>query len=200
MKNLRIAIVTLLALFIGTVLTMATEPKLKMPPELKKTGLDLGYHAKPFQGFGDVEKWQDLGTDDTCNCVDCKCNLTPAVSSPNLAMTAPATVTRYRTEMRPTGRMVQQCNGNTCSMVPEMVPVSVPYEVASDAPEVTQNTTTLRMTPMVYTEPMDYLAPMVNQNGLLLNSNGRQRLFQPLRRWRLRFNTGKLFPNAWWNR
>lgn len=144
MKNLRVAILVLAAMFIGAALVIATEPKLKLPPELKNDRLDLGYYAKSFQGFDGLEQ----------------------------------------EELKPTGRMVQVCENGVCKMVPEMALESV-QAVTSDICQDCGKAHT---------------AASSASNGLLYTAKGRQRLFQPLRRWRLRFSSGRWFPNAWWNK
>ncbi len=189
---------------LGTWATIAfAQPALAPPALMVSTAPSLEMDS--FMRFGGFQtELDELENSGECTCVDCNCSSkTSAVeSAPEMK-----SVTRYRTEIRETGRMVQDCSGGVCVMVPETVSVSVPYsvEVPVGTPEVMEMTTSSVMSD-VCPDCGQVHAPMtsgqtVNQStGLLYRASGRQKLFQPLRRWRLRFSSGKLFPNAWWNR
>lgn len=189
---------------IGTWATLAFAQPALAPPELM-----VSTAAPPeldsFMRYGGFQtELDELEKSGECECVDCNCSSKTSAVEVAPEMT---TVTRYRTEVRETGRMVQDCSGGVCVMVPETVSVNVPYqvEVPVGTPEVVTTTTSSVMSD-VCPDCVQVHAPMVSgpsvnsSTGLMYRANGRQKLFQPLRRWRLRFSTGRLFPNAWFNR
>lgn len=189
----------------GTFYTLAFAQPALSPPALKVSTAPPLDSFMRFGGFqtelDELEKVETAKTTE-CTCENCTCGTLAAKAATKM-------VTRYRAVRRATGRMIQQCFGGTCRMVPEMETVNEPYQV-----EVPVDSVTVESTPEVVTyatsdacpdcgevhAPM-LQGPSVSQStGLMYFANGRQKLFQPLRRWRLRFNTGKLFPNAWWHR
>ena len=176
------------------------------PPALEAPALFVSSSAPELDSFlrfggfqTELDELEKAGNSE-CTCENCTCGA-------KTASVATKMVTRYRSVRRATGRMIQQCFGGTCRMVPEVTTVSEPYqaEVPVGTPEVITNTTSSVMSD-VCPDCGQVHAPMVSgpsvnsSTGLMYRANGRQKLFQPLRRWRLRFSTGRLFPNSWWNR
>ena len=187
---------------LGTWATLAFAQPALAPPELMVSTAP-SFEMDSFMRYGgfqtELDELEKTGSSE-CTCEDCTCGT-------RAASVATKMVTRYRSIRRATGRMIQECFGGTCRMVPEMTTVSEPYqvEVPVGTPEVVTTTTSSVMSD-VCPDCGQVHAPMVSgtsvnsSTGLMYRANGRQKLFQPLRRWRLRFSTGRLFPNSWWNR
>ena len=216
MRN-RALIIAIACGIAGTFATLA----FAQPPALSAPALEVSVamdaDLSSFMRFGgfqtELESWEPKqsladrvaaleGKSGDCTCVDCKCSETALAAQPMVeAAPAMTSVTRYRTETRQTGRMIPDCQGGVCVMVPETVSVSVPYEV--QVPVGTEyamaDSVMSDVCPDCGQVHMSVAGPMINRSGLLMTQS-RPRLFQPLRRWRQRLSSGKLFPNAWWNR
>jgi len=179
------------------------------PPALEAPALFVSSSAPEldsFMRFGgfqtELDELEKVGNSE-CTCEDCTCGV-------KTASVATKMVTRYRSVRRATGRMVQQCFGGTCRMVPEMTTVSEPYQVevpvaeAVGTPEVATYTTLSVMSDVCpdcgQVHGTLTASDVASGAELLRTASGRQRLFQPVLRWRQRLSSGRWFPNAWWNR
>ena len=186
------------------------------PPALEAPALFVSSSAPEldsFMRFGgfqtELDELEKAGNSE-CTCENCTCGA-------KTASVATKMVTRYRSVRRATGRMVQQCFGGTCRMVPEMTTVSEPYQVevpvaeavgipaeAVGIPEVATYTTLSVMSDVCpdcgQVHGTLTASDVASGAELLRTASGRQRLFQPVLRWRQRLSSGRWFPNAWWNR
>ena len=175
------------------------------PPALEAPALFVSSSAPELDSFlrfggfqTELDELEKAGNSE-CTCENCTCGA-------KTASVATKMVTRYRSVRRATGRMIQQCFGGTCRMVPEMTTASEPYqvEVPVGTPEVI-TTTTLSVMSEVCPDCGQVHGTLTASDvasgaELLRTASGRQRLFQPVLRWRQRLSSGRWFPNAWWNR
>ena len=175
------------------------------PPALEAPALFVSSSAPELDSFlrfggfqTELDELEKVGNSE-CTCEDCTCGV-------KTASVATKMVTRYRSVRRATGRMIQECFGGTCRMVPEMTTVSEPYqvEVPVGTPEVITNTTSSVMSEVCpdcgQVHGALTASDVASGAELLRTASGRQRLFQPIRRWRQRLSSGHWFPSAWWNR
>ncbi len=190
-RKTRIAIVAIAAIGIFATLAAAQPPTPQ--PIVAPQPIDGLQVFMRFGGFGtqinEVETWDEKKTlTERIEALEAKqCNCDRPVAN---AVQAIKNTIEYRKVLRQVRRCDKATGQCYYETVEEIVPVNGPVE-SSGGPVIE------------YGEPSDEQpsGPLVNQTtGLLYRANGRQKLFQPLRRWRLRFTTGRLFPNAWWNR
>ena len=187
---------------LGTWATLAFAQPALAPPELMVStapSLEMDSFLR-FGGFqAELDELEKTAGSSECTCEDCTCGT-------KAASVATKMVTRYRSIRRATGRMIQECFGGTCRMVPEMTTVSEPYqvEVPVGTPEVVTTTTSVVMSDVCpdcgQVHGTLTASDVASGAELLRTASGRQRLFQPIRRWRQRLTSGRWFPNAWWNR